>query len=571
MRITNLTVHRQMFRDKSIQVTKLLLETKKKYYSDKIYEIGNDQKQLYKLTKSLMGKQNAPIFPSNSCEQDLANTFGDFFLNKITTIRDHLSALNAKTHVDVLRADTKFKGKPLNCFKSASESEVRKIIMVSPPKSCELDPIPTSVLKSCVNTILPTITTIINKSILESTVPASLNNAVVRPLLKKQGLHKEVLKNYRPVSNLSFISKFLEKVINFRLEDHLQSNNLHDRQQSAYRAYHSTETALLRVHHDITSALDKGMCVVLLMLDLSAAFDVIDHTIPMNCLEFSFGITGAALSWIQSYLSDRQQSIAIGQFKSRDFQLNFGVPQGSVLGPKLYSLFAKPICDICRKHNMSFQCYADDTQLYMAITPTSNWVDIASRLQTCLSDIGSWMRSNYLKINQEKTELIVFAPKHKINYFKELCINFDGNKISVSSIVKNLGVIFDSLLNMDHHVQNIAKSCYHQLRNIGRIRHLISESASKTFVCSLVTSRLDYGNTLLHGVCTSSLSRLHRVQNTAARIITRTRKYDHITPVLVKLHWLPIEQRIQYKLILQAFKRNIAILYTRTGPGLQAK
>lgn len=107
---------------------------------------------------------------------------------------------------------------------------------------------------------------------------------------------------------------------------------------------------------------------------------------------------------------------------------------------------------------------------------------------------------------------------------------------------------------MDHQVRNIAKSCYHQLRNIGRIRPLISESASKTLVCSLVTSRLDYGNALLHGVCTSSLSRLQRVQNTAARIITRTRKYDHITPVLVKLHWLPIEQRIQYKLILQAFK-----------------
>lgn len=142
----------------------------------------------------------------------------------------------------------------------------------------------------------------------------------------------------------------------------------------------------------------------------------------------------------------------------------------------------------------------------------------------------------------KKTERIFFDPKHKINYFKELSINFDGNKISVSSIVKNVGVIFDSLLNMDHQVRNITKSCNHQQRNIGRIRPLISESASKTLVCLLVTSRLDNSNDLLHGVCTSSLSRLQRIQNTSARIITRTRKYDHITPVLVKLHWLPIKQ-----------------------------
>ncbi|XP_062609777.1 uncharacterized protein LOC134271591 [Saccostrea cucullata] len=258
MRKSNLTVHRQIFRDTSIQVTRLILETKKKYYSDKIDE----------------------------------------------------------TSMDVLRADIRFEGKSLECFTSASEAEVRKIIMASPSKSCELDPIPTSVLKSCVDSLLPTITTIINKSLSESTVPTSLKNAVVRPLLKKQGLDKEVLKNYRPVSNLPFISKILENVVNSRLEDHLQSNHLHDRQQSAYRVYHSTETALLRVHHDITSALDKGSSVVLLMLDLSAAFDVIDHNVLINRLEFSFGITGAALSWIRSYLSDRHQRIVIGSSES---------------------------------------------------------------------------------------------------------------------------------------------------------------------------------------------------------------------------------------------------------------
>jgi hypothetical protein len=120
--------------------------------------------------------------------------------------------------------------------------------------------------------------------------------------------------------------------------------------------------------------------------------------------------------------------------------------------------------------------------------------------------------------------------------------------------VKNLGVFFDSVLNMDHQIRNITKSCYHQLRNIGHIRPSISESACKTLVCSLVTFRLDYGNALLYGICTSSLTKLQRIQNTAARIITRTKKHDHITPVLVNLHWLPVEHRIQYRLLLQTFK-----------------
>jgi hypothetical protein len=160
-------------------------------------------------------------------------------------------------------------------------------------------------------------------------VPTSFKGAIVRPLLKKPGLDKDILKNYRPVSNLPFISKVLEKLVESRLENHLASNYLHDRVQSAYRAGHSTETALLRVHHDITCALDKNRCAVLVMLDLSVAFD---HTILRKRLEYSFGISGGALQWLLSYLQDRTQRIAIGSVLSDEFHLQCGVPQGSVLG-----------------------------------------------------------------------------------------------------------------------------------------------------------------------------------------------------------------------------------------------
>jgi hypothetical protein len=202
--------------------------------------------------------------------------------------------------------------------------------------------------------VLPIITEIINRSFSNATVPASFKNAIVRPLIKRPGLDNDELKNYRPVSNLPFLSKILEKAVASRLDQHLNTNELNDHAQSAYRAGHLTETALLRVHHDIVSALDENSCVALVMLDLSAAFDVIDHDILIGRMEHSYGISGSALAWFGSYLSGRTQQVAIGKTVSSIFQLRFGVPQGSVLGPRLYCMFSKPIAEICRRHNM---CY----------------------------------------------------------------------------------------------------------------------------------------------------------------------------------------------------------------------
>lgn len=275
-----------------------------------------------------------------------------------------------------MRADTKFEGNQLASFSTASCDEIRKIILASPTKSCELDPLPTKLLKQCLDYLLPAITSIVNKSLSQICVPTPFKRAVVRPLLKKSNLDKEVLKNYRPVSNLPFISKILEKVVATRLENHINSHSLHDHAQSAYRAGHSTETALLRVHHDIACALDNNCCAVLLMLDLSAAFDTIDHTILLNRLEFSFGITDDALLWLKSYLTERTQCVSIGSVQSNDIELCFGVSQVSLLRPKLFCMSSKPVSEICRRHGMSYHSYADDTQVYQVIKPLGDWSDL---------------------------------------------------------------------------------------------------------------------------------------------------------------------------------------------------
>ena len=250
MRKSNLEVDRQIYREHCAFTNKLLQKSKADYYSNKIFEIGNDHKKLFKLANNLMGNTDPVTLPSHQTEFELANRFGAFFLDKIETIRTNLTISNSDT-VDPFYADTPFEGNCLTDFAPATIDEVKKILLKAPSKSCELDPLPTSLLKSCIDSLSSVITGIANKSFEESLVPESYKIAIVRPLLKKAGLDIDVLKNYRPISNLPFVSKVLEKLAESRLEDHFILNNLYEPLQSAYRAFHSTETALLRVHHDI--------------------------------------------------------------------------------------------------------------------------------------------------------------------------------------------------------------------------------------------------------------------------------------------------------------------------------
>ena len=184
-----------------------------------------------------------------------------------------------------------------------TEEEVAKIIRASPSKSCGLDPLPTWLLKS-LDSLTPTITAMVNYSLDSGISPTVFKYALVRPLLKKPTVDPEVLRNYRPVSNLASISKVLENVIAAQLTSHMKAHDLYENHQSAYRCHHSTETALIKVHNDLLRALDNGCGVFLVLLDLSAAFDTLDHDILLDRLD-SLGMSGTVLQWMDSYLRGR--------------------------------------------------------------------------------------------------------------------------------------------------------------------------------------------------------------------------------------------------------------------------
>ena len=299
------------------------------------------------------------------------------------------------------------------CFNSCI-IEFCTLVTVQP-----LDSIPTFLLKLCFNEFGLIITNIVNLSLSEEIFPSSFKQALVQPLLKKPSLPTDDLNNFRPISYLNFISKILEKVVASRIQSHLSSNSLSSSFQSAYRIFHSTETTLLKIHNDLILAMDRGEVTSLILLDLSAAFDTVDHSILLARLQNWFGLDGLSLDWFSSYLSSRSQAVSINDSISAFSILSCGVPQGSVLGPLLFTLFTTPLGSVISKNSLKYHLYADDTQLYISFTPSNSALYLET-LTTTFTDILTWMNLNKLLLNPSKTEFLLIGTKQQRLKFSDL-------------------------------------------------------------------------------------------------------------------------------------------------------
>ena len=547
-RRSKLQVDLDIYRAGCRKVRRLCTDAKRKFYRDKIDDCGNDQKRLFRITEELMHTAKETVLPTHTSPEDLADQFADFFDEKIAKIRNGFSSSVAEFEPVVDMPPC------LHAFSPVTEEEVKKLIMSGNSKSCMLDPIPTTLLKASIDILTPVLTKIINMSLTTSQVPSKFKLAVVFPLIKKMILYREDFKNYRPVSNLPYVGKILEKVAVKQMSSHMTINDLLEIFQSAYREGHSTETALLYVYNDLLTALDNKKCVLLTLLDLSAAFDTINHDVLLHQFEFGMGITGQALQWLRSYFDNRHQFVHINGSSSKLHPLITGMPQGSVIGPFGFPTYQTPLGRIFREHRINYHLYADDTQVYIEFDPPEG-TDAVNRLERCISDVSEWMHTNFLKLNHDKTEYIVISSKHsKINSDNISHIKVGNVTVKSTHAVKNIGAIFDEHLTMEDHISSMCRSCYVHIRNIGKIRKYLTQPAAEKLIHAFVSSRLDHHNSLLYGLPQHLISRLQRIQNQAARIVCCIQKFDHIQPVLKSLHWLPIPARIEYKILLLTFK-----------------
>ena len=336
--------------------------------------------------------------------------------------------------------------------------------------------------------------------------------------------------------------------------DHLTSFQLLDDFQSAYRPGHSCETAVLRVLNDVLCSADRGDLTLLVLLDLSAAFDLIDHQLLLSRLQHEVGLVDTTLAWFSSYLSERKQHVQVNSSSSSETTLTCGVPQGSVLGPILFSLYTTQLGKIIQNHGLSRKLFADDTEIYKSFHPSQSATSEAVKeVEECCGDVKSWMLSNRLKLNDSKTEAMLCGSESNLAKVNLSSIKVGSADISLSDVVRDLGVLVDKRLTMVDHINSVVKSTNFSLRSLGQLRPHLNNETARTVAVALIQSKLDYCNSCLYGLPKSQLHRLQMIQNKAARIVSRTKKFDHISPVLRDLHWLPVEKRIDHKILSLAY------------------
>ena len=304
---------------------------------------------------------------------------------------------------------------------------------------------------------------------------------------------------------------------------------------------------------DILTALDSGNIVLLTLLDMSAAFDTVDHDTLLRRLSTSYGLSGSVIKWFASYLDDRQQFVRISATTSSPSAVSCGVPQGSVLGPILFLLYAADLLKLVRRHQLSPHAYADDVQIYGVCRPIEADA-LADQMSSCVTEATSWMASNRLQANPLKTEVLWCCSTRRLHQSPSLPVHVGAVTVPPVTCVRDLGVHLDADLSFRTHVNAVVKSCFASLRQIRSARRCLPRHALLTLIRSLVVSKVDYCNALLVGVPGHLLDRLQSVFNAAARICFSARRSDHVTPLLRDLHWLRVPERIRFCLCVLAYR-----------------
>ena len=395
-------------------------------------------------------------------------------------------------------------------FHPVLEKDVEGVITgFSSNKAQGRNKITTRVLKDCLKVIVPTITSIMNNSFRSNCFPKVWKMAEVTPVLKSG--NPEDPCNLRPLSLLPMLSKVSERLAQRQFVDYITTNKKLSENQSGNRKCHSTETALLHVTDDFLMAIDKSEVSVVVLLDMSKAFDSIRHDLLLQKLQ-SIGVASSSLEWFHNYLSGRSQRVRIGDAISDPLPLKYGVPQGSILGPVLFTIYVNDLLSV-PAHCKSV-CYVDDCKLYLSFRST----DIArvfGYLNEDLREICRWCCQNSLLINPAKTKILLVGVPQQLRKLPPTSISLSGKEITPVPVAKDLGVYIDQSLTYNDHVAKTTSNCIFKLVQISRIKHLLDRKTLLLLMNAFVFSTMYYCSTVWANTSQRNIKKLQLVQNFA--------------------------------------------------------
>lgn len=475
-------------------------------------------------------------------------------------VKNNNAKLNEELVTDEVNEILKKATRPAFSFTEVSESQVIKMVKSIKTNACGIDSISAFFLKLGIHSSVYAFTNIINTSIMYKKFPSRWKYAIVKPLPKNN--NPSVATDYRPISLLPAFSKVMEKLIAKQMLDYLKETNYFDNLQSAYKSSHSTVTALLNVTDDIYECLENSELVFLVLLDYSKAFDCANHRLILAKLKAA-GFRDDSLDWIYSYLNGRNQKTVTSGGESEWSALVNGVPQGSVLGPLLFTVLVSDLRDAIKRGR--YHMYADDTQLYYSCK-IDKVQDTIKDINSDLSRIASFSKATCLKLNAAKSKYIVIGSRQNLKKLKE--INLDPIKIEDNIIervyeAKNLGVTFDEELTWIRHVNlSIAKG-YGKLKNAYRFKNFLNEQAKHNLTETYILSQLNYADIILQNLTEQLQYKVQKLQNRCVRFTFGLRKYDHISGFIKNKNILNMKnRRLLHSLTLMfKIKNNLAPSY----------
>ena len=483
----------------------------------------------------------------NTIPDDLknANDFNAFFINSTQN--------NEPLNNNILNFYSNNRKNAFNnllSFYTVKNEDIINIIENIKTKAFGSDQLNITLIMLCCPFVVEYIKHIINQCISTSYFPIGWKEAVVSPLPKVS--NPKELGQFRSISILPALSKILERILEQQIRSHINEYNILPPKQSGFRSGFSCATAMADVTDDIINARDNNEVTALVLLDYTKAFDFLNHTILISILHY-VGFSNSAIDMIKSFVTDRTQCVKIDNTFSDSINVTTGVPQGSILGPLLFSIYTSNF-HTCLKY-CNYHFYADDTQLYHSFS-TSDFVNANDKLNLDLNSLLKVSSDHRLKLNPSKSIVMLLGNKQNVNRLSNLLnVKIDNISLPIVQKAKSLGLVLDYQLTFTDHVSWLLKKAYCALKSIYPHRHYLEKNIKKELCDSLVLSHFNHCDNV-YGPCLQNFDRgrIQKVQNSCIRFIFGIRRRDRVSHKIKEVLWLNMHNRRKLHFLCFCYK-----------------